>query len=203
MYYLLGYNIEDSKTDIWFNGEIYNNNQVEVDDMFMFSSGNALKQNEIQAPFKIILDEKESGIKNKKLKDKISTSTTGAGFLFMVSPVAEALFLKLKIDNMQYFDVTVKSKGFELNNYKIVNITDKIDCADLSASVLEMKKDQIRSMTSLVLDENKIPKNKKIFLLGRKKTAIVLVHENLKKSIEEGGLTGFRFFELENARGFY
>jgi hypothetical protein len=203
MYYLLGYNIEDERKDMYFTGTIYGENGNNVDNMFMFSSGKPLNEHEIQAPFTIIIDEKESSIKNKRQKDKISTSTVGSGILFLISPTAKALFEKLKVDNIQYFDVTIKSKDFELNNYKIVNITDKIDCVNIDASNLVLKNDRIRTMESLVLDETKIPKGKKIFLLGRKETGIVIIHEDLRKAIEEAELTGFRFFGLENAHGFY
>jgi hypothetical protein len=204
MYYLLSYEIEDEKKDMYFKGPLYNKNQDKVDNVFMFSSGSALDANEIQAPFTMILDEKQSSIKNKKQKDKIASSTVGAGILFLISPAAKAFFEKLKIDNVQYFAVSVKSKSLEVRDYKIVNITDKIDCADLSASDIVIDSDnEISSISSLVLDEAKVPKDKKIFLLARRSTAIIIVHEDLKKSIEEAGLMGFRFVELTDAGQLY
>lgn len=202
MYYLLNYSIQNQKKDIWFSGTIYDNNQKVVKQIF--NKGSVLKESEIQSPFTIIIDEKESSIKNKKPTDKISTTVIGSGFLFLISPAVRALFEEQKIDNLQYFDVTIKSSVLEFKDYKIVNIIDKIDCTDFSASDLELTDDgDIDMISELVLDESKIPKGKQIFLLGKKETGVIIIHEALKEAIEEANLTGFHFVELENAGELY
>lgn len=202
MYYLLHYSFEDEQKDMWLKGTIYNKNKNVVKEIF--DKGKILKESEIGAPFTIILNEKVSSIRNKKTKDKISTSVIESGFLFLISLDTKILFEELNIDNLQYIDVSIISSLVVINDYKIVNITDKIDCTDFSASYLDLYFDgDISSISKLVLDETKIPKGKLIFLLGKRETGIILVHENLKKAIENAKLTGFRFVELENADQLY
>lgn len=202
MYYLLNYFVEDEKKHMWFEGTIYNRKKDIV--KAIFDKGAMLKESEIQAPFTIILNEKESGIKKKIPSDKISTSVIESGFLFLISSAAQMLFEKLNVDNLQYFNVDIKSKDLEINDYKIVNITDKIDCVDFSASELELYDNgDIDMISNLVLDEAKILKGKQIFLLGRRATGIVIVHEKLKKAIEEAKLTGFHFVTLDKAGQLY
>lgn len=202
MYYLLSYNLEDEKKDLILFGTIYTSNQEIVDKIF--DKGNSLKKDEIKDPFEILLNEKDSKIKNRKRKDKIRISVIKAGFLFLISPPAQALFKKLNIDNLQYFDVTIKSNDLEIKDYKIVNITDKIDCADVSSSKLELYDDgDFMRIRELVLDETKIPKGKQIFLLGRRATDVILVHEDLRQAIEKENLTGFKFFDLKDAGKIY
>lgn len=198
MHYLLHYSFEDEQKDMRFKGTIYDKNQNVVKEIF--DKGDTLNESEIQAPFTIILNEKASSIKNKKPKDKISTSVIESGFLFLISPDTLALFEDLNLNNLQYFDVSIKSSFFQTNDYKIVNITDKIDCVDFSVSDIDLYFDgDISSISKLVLDETKIPKGKQIFLLGKRETGIILVHEDLKNAIEKAKLTGFRFVELDNA----
>jgi hypothetical protein len=121
-----------------------------------------------------------------------------------VSPATQQLFTKLNLDNIQYFDVLIKSSSVNINDYKIVNITDKIDCADFSASDLETYDNgDIKDINKLVLDTTKIPSGKKMFLLGRRATAIIIIHADLKNSIEEAKLAGFRFFGLDEADQLY
>lgn len=198
MYYFLNYSVVDSKKDMWFSGTIYNKNKDIVE--ATFGEGTVLKESELPTPLTIILNEKESSIKRKIQNDKISTSVIESGFLLLISPTAQGLFKKLNLDNLQYFDVSIKSKTLEINDYKIVNITDKIDCADISASDIELYDNgKIRRIRKLVIDESKIPRGKQIFLLGRRTTGITIVHEGLKKSIEEAKLTGFQFVTLDKA----
>jgi len=202
MYYFLHFGGEDEKKEMSFSGTIYNKKKLVVDTIF--DDGNILKESDIHAPFTIILDEKESSIKKKSQTDKISTYVIESGFVFLISPTARAIFEKLNIDNLQYFDVVVKSSNLEVKDYKIVNITDKIDCVDFDASDLELYRNgNIDSITTLVLNENKIPKDKQIFLLGRRATGVIIVHESLKKAIEESKLTGFYFVRLDEADQLY
>jgi hypothetical protein len=202
MYYLLSYLIEDEKKDVSLNGIIYNNEKEIVSEIF--DNGKMLNSKEIKAPFTVILDEKESNIKNKIKKDKISIYVTDAGFLFLVSEKVQIFFGNLKFGNLQFFDVTIKSSTIEFSDYKILNIIDKIDCIDFSASDLKtFDNGDISSIENLVLDESKIPKGKELFLLAKRSTAIIVVHRNLKEAIEKEKITGFQFVNLENAWSLY
>jgi len=202
MYYLLDFSIVDEKKDMRLRGIIYNKDQVVVNGIF--DKGNLLKEKEIGAPFVIILDEKASSIKNRKQNDKISISVEEAGFLFLVSLHVQGLFEKLKVGNVQYFDVAIKGSGLKIDDYKIINIVDRIDCIDYDASDIEYNTDGgINGIDSLVLKVDNIPKNKELFLLGGRTKGIIVASKKLKDAIEHGGLTGFQFIELENAGAIY
>lgn len=202
MFYLLDYNFEDEKKDISLQGTIYNKKQEIVDTIF--NKGIFLNEKDINPPFTVIIDEKESRIKNKRLRDKISISVINSGFLFLVSPSTKMLFEKLQIDNLQFFDVSIKSRILKIDDYKIINITDKINCADFKKSDLRLFEDgDIKGINQLVLDEKKIPKGKQIFLLGNTPRGIILVHKNLKEAIEKSSLTGFTFINLDQADEIY
>lgn len=203
MFYLLSFSIVDQKKDVWFKGELLDRDQQPVRKMFFFSSGNALATGDVAAPFTIKLDVKQSGLGKRTLKDKVSTSLVGMSVPMIVSPAAVAVFEKAPITTAQFFDVKVQGADFDAAGYKIVHIAEKIDCANVAKSKIEIEDDKIESMSSLVLDEEKIPPATQIFLLGKRKTAIILVRDTFRKAIEDAGLTGFQFVDLENAGTLY
>jgi hypothetical protein len=194
--------MDDEKKDFFVKGTLYNNQQEIVDPIF--DVGTELDKNEIGSPFVIIVDEKQSKIKNKRQKDKVSLSVINAGNLFLASSRVENLFRELEINNVQFFDVTIRSSIGEINEYKILNITDKFDCVDFDLSELVLFSDgDIQRIKKLVIDSAKIPLAKKIFLLDKYPTQVIIVHDDLKQSIEKEGLTGFTFFKLEDAGKIY
>lgn len=194
--------MEDERKDFFIKGILYNNKQEVVEKIF--SQGKALNPTEINSPFIIIVDEKQSNIKNKKQKDKAPATVTKAGNIFLGSDKVENLFKSLKIDNVQFFDVTIKSSGGEVKEYKIFNITDKFDCTDLNLSELELfDSGNMRSIEKLVIDPDKIPIARKIFLLGRNTDQVIIIHDDLKHAIEKEGLTGFVFIDLDDAGKIY
>src|SRR4051812_31424642 len=107
MYKILSYLMDDEKKDFFVKGTLYNNQQEIVDPIF--DVGTELDKNEIGSPFVIIVDEKQSKIKNKRQKDKVSLSVINAGNLFLASSRVENLFRELEINNVQFFDVTIRS----------------------------------------------------------------------------------------------
>ncbi|MFT3701394.1 MAG: hypothetical protein QM802_03450 [Agriterribacter sp.] len=202
MYFLLGYSIQDEKKDMRLNGTIYDYNQDTVGKIF--DKGQYLDPSNINAPFIVILDEKDSRFKNRIRKDKISIHVIQAGFLFLISPTAQLFFQNSTIDNLQYFDVAIRGNNFEISDYKIVNILDKIDCVDFGASDLKLYSDgRISRILKLVLDESKIPDGKQIFQLGKFSASAIVIHENIKQKIEGAGLTGFSFTEFDKAYKLY
>ena len=202
MYKILSYLMEDGKKDFFIKGTMYDSKKKTVGKIF--DQGIKLNPTEINSPFTIIVDEKLSSVKNKKTKDKVSVSVNNAGSLFLGSNKVEDLFTSLKIDNVQFFDVRIKSSIGEVTNYKIFNITDKFDCVDFSKSELTLfDSGNIERIKKLVLDPNKIPFPRKIFLLGRKTSQIIIIHDDLRQAIEEEGLTGFVFIDLQNAGKIY
>lgn len=202
MYYLLSYLLENEKKDVSLKGTIYNSEKEIV--RGIFAKGDVLDPKEIKAPFTIILDEKQSSIKNKVKKDKISIFVINAGFLFLVSPKVQNFFESLNLKNVQFFDVIIKSSTSEISDYKILNITDKIDCIDFNASNLKtFDNGDISGIENLILDEDKIPAGKQLFLLAKKTSAIIVVDQNLRDAIEKEKITGFQFVNLDKAWSLY
>jgi hypothetical protein len=202
MYYLLSYLIENEKKDVNLNGTMYNSEKEIV--RGIFDKGIILDPKEIKAPFTIILNEKESSIKNKRKPDKISVFVINAGFLFLVSPKVKIFLEGLGLKNIQFFDVTIKSSSGEISDYKILNIADKIDCIDFNSSDIEtFDSGDISSIENLILDQDKIPEGIQLFLLAGRTSATIVVHQNLRDAIEKEKLTGFQFVNLEEASSLY
>ncbi|MCB0630555.1 MAG: hypothetical protein R2824_30655 [Saprospiraceae bacterium] len=197
MYYLLEINIVDEKKHYLLNGVLYNNQKEEVTPIF----DDGILHPNMYDPYTLILNDSESLTKNREFTDVISSFVIDAGFLFLVSPATQELFSKLIPDDIRMYEVGIKGNKFALDSYRIVKVLDKIDCVNLEESDIEYDEqyDTIDSAESIVLDEQKIPEGKKIFLLGKRASGIILVHEDLKKAIESANLTGFIFYPLEEA----
>ncbi len=197
MYYLLDNDDFEEKNYFDLNGTLYNNEKEIA--KTIFDDGKV--HGNMNAPYTLILDESDSSIKGKKYSDMISSFVIDSGALFLISPKAQDLLMKLVPNDIEMYDVCIKGSNFELSDYKIVKILDKIDCVNLDDSDLEYleKYDVIDSAEELVLDEDKIPKGKQLFLLGKRSTGVIVIHEKLKKSIEKEGLTGLKFYTLEEA----
>ncbi|WP_299117069.1 imm11 family protein [uncultured Winogradskyella sp.] len=197
MYNLLEINIIDEKKHYLLKGSLYDNAQKEVGKIFDDGTIHA----DMNSPYKLILDESDSLIKNRTSTDMIATSVISAGLLFLISPKAQDLLLELASNDIEMYEVEIQGNDFELNDYKIVKILDKVDCVDLEKSDVDYDEDfdSIDSAEEIVLDESKIPIGKQLFLLGKRSTGIIVVHENLKRAIEEADLTGFQFWGLDEA----
>lgn len=201
MYKILSYLMEDEKKDFFVIGTLYDFQQNIVDSIF--DEGIRIEEKE-GSSFVLIVDETQSKIKNRKQKDKVSLSLINAGNLFLGSGKVELLFKKFGIENVQFFKVKIKSSLGEIDDYKLINITDKLDCVDFDLSELELFPDgDIERIIKLVIDINKVPINKKIFLLDKYPTQVIIVHDDLRQAIEEEGLTGFTFLDLQDAGKIY
>ncbi len=198
MYYLLDNDSSyEEKKYFELNGTLYNKAKEEVGDIFE----DGIIHKEMKDPYVLILDASDSLVKNRKYSDSIVSYAIDAGSLLLISPKAQELFIKLVPDDIKMYDVTIKGSGFELSDYKIVKVLQKIDCVNIDKSEVELREnsDQIRSARTLVLDEEKIPVGKQIFLLGKRSSGVIVIHENLKNKMEEANLTGFQFFNLDEA----
>ncbi len=197
MYYFLDRVIVDEKKHYSLRGALHDKEEKKVRRVF----DDGVVHDNMPAPFTLALDASRSLISKRTLTDKISSSGKGTGALFLVSPKTQQLFDDLLVDDVQMYDVHIKVGDFELVDYKTVKILDKIDCIDLEKSEVQYdeKYDWVKSAKSVVLDEKKIPKGKQIFLLGKRRAGSILVHSDLRTAIEKAGLTGFRFFPLDEA----
>ncbi len=196
-YYFLEKVIIDEKKHYSLRGVLHGKGKKKLENIF--DDGVAHKN--MPAPFTLVLDVSDSLTSRRTLTDKISSSSKGTGLLFLVSPKTQKLFTKLLPKDLEMYEVHIKGDKFALEDYKIVKVINKIDCVDLEKSDLDYDEDydSIDSAETIVLDEKRIPKGKQIFLLGQREAAVIVVHKNLRAAIEKTGLTGFRFFPLDEA----
>ncbi len=165
----------------------------------IFYPGTSLRQTHGQEKFTLIVDDGESHL--GKWVDIVCNFVTNAGTVFIASEKTCELFQKLQLNNLEYYDLTIQSKRKTLTNYKIINIASKIDCIDNDASnIVHRNNGYIKSINTLVFDEEKIPEGIRLFLLGRYATAHMFVHESVKEAIAKH-LEGFIFTALQAVQG--
>lgn len=203
MFYFLSYKMVNEETDINLYGTIYDADNSVVDTIF--DQGDMLSIEDV-SKYTIIVNKKDSLISNRKPQDKVSAFAIDAGDLFLISPKVEEMFIAKEISNVQLIDVEIKvdKNSSFLGGYKIVNILDKINCSNYEKSDIDFFDDgTIMSISKLVLNEDDIPKNVHVFLLGNYATGIVIVDQFFKDEIESSGLSGFEFFTLDKAGQLY
>ena len=171
MYYFLDQVIADEKKHFFFRGVLYDNDKRNVENVF---DDGKIHEN-LSPPFLLVLNDSISITKNRILSDKIAPIASSLGLLFLVSPKAQEFLSKHVPDDIQMFDINVKGGNYELYDYKIVKVLNKIDCVDLEKSDLryDANYDSIREAENIVLNEEKIPDNKQIFLLGKRNAAVI------------------------------
>lgn len=107
---------------------------------------------------------------------------------------------KSGVNNFQVFDAIIKDtvNNTEYNNYKVINIIGVVAAADLDKSDYEAHDGAALIDTdfdSLVIDESKA-KGQYMFRLAEAVSAIV-IHENVKKSLESNGIQFLDFIPPE------
>jgi len=101
------------------------------------------------------------------------------------------------VDNLQLFRAVVvdETTGVKHTNYKAFNVVGIIASADMERSKMMGTNDSEMvdlDFDRLVIDESK-PQGTLLFRLGEAVNAIV-VHESVKKKIEERGIDGIVFY---------
>lgn len=196
MYYFFEQEIVDEKNLMRFTGSMYYGKEKFKENIF--NSGEKIDEKKFSKPFQIIVDESDSSYKKKKQTDKLLLSVVNVGPVLLVSKKLIELLQKSKIENVQFFDVEIKASDFELNDYKLLNIIGKIDCLDESKSELKFRSDgKILFLKNLVLDELKIPRQLKLFLLGRIGAPFILIHDDLKNLFTKEGISGVKYKDLD------
>jgi hypothetical protein len=197
MYYVLMYEREKPKFDAHISGILQNKEGQIIPSPF--GMGKKLKTNET---YLLTVDNEWS--ETGKKRDKLCVSAHKNN-LFVVNQR-----LKMFLEEVAGNDLEFRSIFFEnadiTEHYFVVNIILKIDCVDYEQAELsfeEYDEDEqgfgnIYTIDSLVIDKNKTPYNKHIFLLARRQDAIIIVSEMFKKTISERSFTGFKFCEPEN-----
>lgn len=101
------------------------------------------------------------------------------------------------VHNIEYFDAVLKDpdNGREYTDYKAYNIVGLVACADMTASrLMDSNESDLLDMDfeSLVIDESRTG-GALLFRLAENVSAIV-VHEQVKRAIEDSGIPGFVFY---------
>lgn len=127
---------------------------------------------------------------------QLADNLYGAG-LIIISKRINELLIKENVNNVEFLPISILNhKGrVTSKDYFILNPIDVVDCIDLDASNIEwneIKKDLIDSCERLVLKEDSIPFECKVF---RPKflTLIILIRSELAVKLSEEGFTGLYF----------
>lgn len=199
MYYVLRNDNFDQKEYYYFKGELFNTKKNIVGTIF--DDGEVHKN--MEDPYLLILDETESIIERRKETDFITSFVKDSGSILVISPNAINCLRKWAPGDFEVYDLTVRGSNFILETHKVLKVINKIDCVNLKLSDLRYSErtDSIKMVKKLVLNMENIPTGKQIFLLGKRKTGIIMVHEELKNNIEAANLTGVKFHDLDKLRG--
>ena len=112
-------------------------------------------------------------------------------------------FLESKnLPKVEYLPIIIKNHKGKIinNNYFIIHPIDPVDCMNLSKSKIEwgiIDEKSIDEVENLVLDENKIDPERKLFRL-KYFYDIIIVHKEFAKEIDEKGFEGIRWIEIED-----
>ena len=114
----------------------------------------------------------------------------------MRDDLLEALH-EVGVDNLELFPAVIRDeeKGVDYNNYKAFNIVGLVSCADMDESKLMGTSDSTMidiDFEALVIDESRTG-GALMFRLAEAVNAIV-VHEKVRKHIEERGIPGMTFY---------
>jgi len=125
--------------------------------------------------------------------------------LFIVSKKVKEVIVGLGVGSMEYLQLTLFDHQMKVTttDYYILNSVGSIDCIDMEKSEYRMGrivKDRIKRIKNLVLDEDKIPPEAKIFRLVHKPDEYI-VSDVVRKAFEKNGITNFGLFEAQGWDG--
>ncbi len=154
--------------------------------MFIFSQGRYVSKSELDKP--IIFNSKLTTQEAIKFDQMINDSTC-----LLVNEKTAGILSKLIPEEVQFFDTEIRCKDDVLRNYKLVNITQKIQGADLEKSIYKkmVTVDEISGFRRLVL-KNKCMNGYKLARLAEFPPHI-LATEEIKQAFEAARVTGLRF----------
>jgi len=125
--------------------------------------------------------------------------------LFIVSKKVKEIIEGLSVQNMEYLELTLFDHEMKISStdYYILNLVGSVDCINMKDSKYRMDcllEDRIDRIKELVLDENKIPPEAKIFRLVNKPEEYI-VSDEVRNIFEVNGITNFRLFEAQGWDG--
>ena len=103
---------------------------------------------------------------------------------------------------IEFLPVRLKNqrKQFVDKPYYIANVLDCVSCMEREKSDFVMDslvKDQVFRFRRLVLDEGRLPEDKKLFRLGEKKD-LFIIREDLAQAILNADMNGMMFIPMED-----
>lgn len=201
MYYVLTKELEKPKFDAHIDGTLLNSTGMLIPNIF--GNGNSAK---VIADKSYSLKVNEDFSQQGKFRDRLSVKVNNSVTLFVVSERAGDLLSEIAPDQIEFYPFKFSYNDRLFSEYKIVNVLNKIDCADYEKSEIDFEsyddndigEGSIYTIDSLVLDQTLIPNHLNIFLLGRHNDSIIIVHERFKNMIAEKGISGFVFCKPED-----
>lgn len=127
------------------------------------------------------------------------------GFLLVSRRVRQCVE-DYQVENTEYLPVRIiNHKGrIASEDYFLINPLQIVDAIDLDKSDIKwnnIRSDLISSVRKLVIDENRVPVNSKMFRL-RYLPRRVILHEDLASAIDSAGFIGITFVPVDKFRGF-
>jgi len=131
--------------------------------------------------------------------DRIPIVTVGKGGLDSIMTQPDAIFAEAELaqrmqrefeDLIQVFEIyQTRTKDPRFDNFRLINLTRKIDCIDYERSEYEMRAGDpvdVGIMHHLVLDVAKIPRDALIFRVARDPDIILVSDAGRKKLVKLG-----------------
>lgn len=136
---------------------------------------------------------------NKKEEPEDYLSITSACAILVSEKIAKVL--KPLDLNIQFLpSKIIKEDGTVYDNFCTLNIMENIYCVDMEKSIVEKTYlsdgTELLDIRKLVLDESKIPKEKKIFHLGEE-VVWLIVHQDVVDLVQAVNPTGIKFIPVE------
>jgi hypothetical protein len=134
----------------------------------------------------------------------LADSLPGTGFV-LLSAAAKAFLEQKQVRNIEYLPIKIiNHKGRAMiEPYFVLNPLEIVDCIDKDASGVRlspMNKTMIKSCKQLVLHEEKVPAEARVF-----RTAFwsgrILIRRDLAEEMNAAGLTGMTFLEPQTYTG--
>lgn len=196
MYYILLNELEKPKFDVHIEGALIDSNGKVQPNIFGY--GDSVKEI-ADTSYSVRVDDNFS--MPGKLRDRLSVYVNSSIYLFIVSEKVQKLLSQLAAGQVELHPFIFNYGETEISEYKIVNILNQIDCADIEKSDIDFEDYDnnnigtglIYTINELILNTSLIPSDLNIFLLGRSIEPVIIVHEKLKNQIEELSLSGFIF----------
>lgn len=136
---------------------------------------------------------------------ELSDNLYGNEFYIVSERVKKIIEAEATHDRVEFLPVAIRNhKGrLESERYYLLHPLDCVDCIDIDASGVEWNEitsDLIARMKGLVLKEDAIPPEKKIFRM-KYMGFVILAREDLVNTLEQAGVHGLAFRETEGYTG--